>query len=65
MTSRGLMLNLEKLKDKRFFDEKRIPDDVWVVLRASSALSVGEFKVFQIAYKEWFGKEADEDWIER
>ena len=59
------MLNIEKLKDKRFFDEKRIPDDVWVVLRASSALSVGEFRVFQIAYKEWFGKEADEDWIER
>lgn len=59
------MLKIENLKNKRYFDEKSIPEDVWVVLKASSALSVGEFRVFQIAYKEWFGKEADEDWIER
>ncbi len=50
--------------DRRFFDEKRIPNDVWHVLRASSLLSVPEFHVFEIAYQQWFGEKADEDTIE-
>ena len=58
------MLNREKLRSKRYFDEKTIPEDVWAVLKASSALSVGEFRVFQIAYEQWYGEEGEEKAIE-
>jgi len=51
--------------EKRFFDEGRIPNDVWSVLRTASLLSVGEFRVFQIAYAQWYGEEGDEKMIER
>lgn len=52
-------------KEKRFFDEGRIPTDVWGVLRASSLLSVGEFRVFEIAYEQWYGESGDEKHIEK
>ncbi|MCG8561482.1 MAG: hypothetical protein MI824_16910 [Hyphomicrobiales bacterium] len=54
-----------KQKDRRYFDEKDIPDDVWSVLRTASVLNVGEFRVFQLAHKEWYAEEADEKTIER
>lgn len=53
-----------KLKDRRYFDEKKIPRDVWSVLRTSSVLSVGEFRVFEIAYETWYGEKGDEKTIE-
>lgn len=52
-------------KDKRYFDEDRIPNDVWSVLRAASLLSVGEFRVFEIAYEQWYGERGEEKQIER
>lgn len=48
----------------RFFDEKQIPDDVWRVLRTASILSIGEFRVFELAYKNWYGETATESAIE-
>lgn len=59
------MLDLSKFKDRRYFDEKSIPNDVWAVLRTASILNVGEFRVFQIAYREWYGEDGDEQTIER
>lgn len=53
-------------KDERlYFDEHKIPKDVRGVLRASALLSVGEFRVFEIAYKEWHGEDGEESLIEK
>lgn len=52
-------------KQKRYFDEGRIPEDVWSVLRTASLLSVGEFRVFEIAYEDWYGESGDEKLIEK
>lgn len=52
-------------RNQRYFDEKTIPDDVWLVLQATSLLGVGEFRVFEIAYKEWFGEAGEEKTVER
>ncbi len=54
-----------KYRERRFFDESAIPLDVWRVLRTASLLSVPEFRVFEIAYEQWFGNRADEKTIER
>lgn len=58
-------MNKSNPKQKRYFDEGRIPADVWSVLRASSLLSVGEFRVFEIAYAQWYGEDGDEKMIEK
>jgi hypothetical protein len=58
-------MKLPKHDGRRFFDEDKIPDDVWSVLTASSLLSVGEFRVFEIAYKEWYGESGEEKTIEK
>jgi len=50
---------------RRYFDEHKIPIDVWSVLRASSLLSVGEFRVFEIAYKDWYGESGEEKMLEK
>ncbi|GBE44114.1 hypothetical protein BMS3Bbin10_02204 [bacterium BMS3Bbin10] len=50
---------------RRYFDEHKIPVDVWSVLRAAALLSVGEFRVFEIAYEDWFGEAGDEKLIEK
>ncbi len=52
-------------KEKRFFDEGRIPEDVWGVLSSASLLSIGEFRVFEIAYEQWYGEAGDEKHIEK
>ncbi len=52
-------------EDRRYFDEKKIPTDVWSVLRVSSLLSVGEFKIFELAYEDWYGEAGDEMMIEK
>lgn len=59
------MLKSKKLEDRRYFDENRIPPDVWKVLRAASLLSIGEFRVFEVAYREWHGEAGEEALIER
>ena len=50
--------------EKRYFDEGRIPNDVWSVLKTASLLSVGEFRVFEIAYEQWYGEAGEEQHIE-
>jgi len=50
---------------RRYFDEDKIPVDVWSVLRASALLSVGEFRVFEIAYEDWYGEAGEEKMIEK
>lgn len=52
-------------RERRCFDEDRIPNDVWSVLNAASLLSVGEFRVFEIAYEQWYGERGEEKQIER
>lgn len=59
------MLGIKDPGDLRFFDEKQIPEDVWRVARTASLLSVGEFRVFELAYRQWFGEPATEAAIER
>ena len=49
----------------RYFDEKSIPKDVWDVLRAAALLNIGEFRVFELAYRNWFGTTPREKTIER
>jgi len=61
----GKPMSSPKYQDRRFFDEDKIPNDVWSVLRASSLLSVGEFRVFEIAYEAWFGEAGEEEMIEK
>jgi len=52
-------------EDRRYFDEHKIPNDVWSVLRAAALLSVGEFRVFEIAYKDWYGEDGEEKTLEK
>jgi len=59
------MASLFDVREKRFFDEKRIPTDVWQVLRTASLLAIPEFRVFEIAYKQWFGRGVNEQTIEQ
>ncbi len=60
----GEFMKSSKYQDRRFFDEDKIPSDVWSVLRASSVLSVGEFRIFEIAYEAWHGEAGEEKMIE-
>lgn len=48
---------------KRYFDEN-IPDDVQGVLDVAAILGISEFRLFEIAYRMWFGRSADEATIE-
>jgi hypothetical protein len=41
-----------------------IPEDVEQVLRTSAVLSISEFRVFDLAYASWYGREVDEETIE-
>jgi len=60
-----LKIDPTKYQNKRYFDENQIPDDIWLVLQATSRLEIPEFKLFEIAYKEWFGETGDEETIEK
>lgn len=42
-----------------------VPADVVAVLDASAALEVTEFRLFELAWREWFGGRPDERRIER
>ena len=35
-----------------------------VVAQAANRLGVGEFQIFQLAHADWFGTEADTQWLE-
>ncbi|MFQ5785281.1 MAG: hypothetical protein ACE5H8_10715 [Alphaproteobacteria bacterium] len=49
---------------KKYFDEN-VPDDVQAVLDVSALLGIPEFRLFDIAYRFWYGEGADEKTIER
>lgn len=64
-TDDGSIMSTPNAEDRRYFDEHKIPSDVWSVLRAAALLSVGEFKVFELAYEEWYGEPGEEKTIEK
>ena len=43
---------------------RHVPPDVLSVLDASAALEVTEFRLFELAWREWFGKRPDETRME-
>jgi len=47
------------------YDDNEIPDDVVVVLEASAALEISEFDLFELAYRQWYGKNAAREFIEK
>ncbi len=49
----------------RAFGEEDIPDDVYLVIQASSDLDIAEFTVFMNAYERWFGRPGEEARVER
>lgn len=48
-----------------FFRRVRTPPDIKAVLETSGLLAVSEFRVFELAYVNWYGVETDEKTIER
>lgn len=48
-----------------FLGRDRTAPDVLAVLAASGLLAVSEFRVFELAYANWYGVETDEKTIER
>ncbi len=61
-----MSLDLKKrLENKRYFDEKKTPLDVWAVAKMSALLGISEFRLFEIAYRKWYGRDGDEQLIER
>jgi hypothetical protein len=52
-------------KRRLFFDEKKMPADVAVVLEAAALLEVTEFELFRIAYRRWFGADIRDRELER
>ena len=49
---------------RQYFDED-IPEDVQATLDVSALLGVAEFRMFHIAYRQWYGHDAEEATIER
>ena len=49
---------------KQYFDED-LAEDVQATLDAAAQLGIAEFRMFHIAYRQWYGCEADEKTIER
>ena len=47
------------------FRRERTPPDVQDVVEASNLLAVSEFRLFEIAYANWYGVEGDSKTIER
>ena len=47
------------------FRRVRTPPDVLAVVEASGLLAVSEFRIFELAYENWYGVETDEKTIER
>ena len=41
------------------------PEDVLQVIRTSAILSISEFRLFDLAYASWYGRDGDEETIER
>jgi hypothetical protein len=54
-----------KYRRRLFFDEKKMSSDVADVLEATALLEVTEFEFFRIAYRRWYGREVDDDVLER
>ena len=52
------------LNPKEYFN-RHLEQDLIAVLDASSALEVTEFRLFELAFKDWFGKKADQAKMEK
>lgn len=51
-------------KPTEFFN-RHLDTDIVAVLDASAALEVTEFRLFQLAFADWYGKAAGEEFMER
>ena len=51
-------------KPTEFFN-RHLDTDIVAVLDASAALEVTEFRLFHLAFTDWYGKSAREEFIER
>ena len=51
-------------KPREYFN-RHLDQDLVDVLDASSALDVTEFRLFELAYRHWYGKSANKDLLER
>lgn len=58
------MPRLKMPKPAEFFN-RHVESDVVAVLDASAALDVTEFRLFQLAFKDWYGKPARAEFMER
>lgn len=47
---------VKKIQNKQYFDEDLQPDSL-DLLEAAAALEVKEFKLFELAYREWYGRQ--------
>lgn len=47
------------------YDDEEIEPDTREVLEASSVLQITEFRLFELAYRRWFGEATSEERIER
>jgi len=47
------------------FFNRHLDTDIVAVLDASAALEVTEFRLFQLAFADWYGKSAREEFMER
>lgn len=52
------------LNPKEYFN-RHLERDLISVLDASSALEVTEFRLFELAFQDWYGKRADNQTLER
>lgn len=52
------------LNPKEYFN-RHLEQDLIGVLDASSALEVTEFRLFELAFQDWFGKKADQPALEK
>lgn len=52
------------LNPKEYFN-RHLEQDLVAVLDASSALQVTEFKLFELAFQDWYGKKAEEQIMEK
>ena len=46
---------IQKVQNQQYFDEDLKPDSL-DLLEAAAALEVREFKLFELAYREWYGR---------
>lgn len=47
-----------------FFEDRPLPAELQELLDAASILDIGEFRLFELAYRDWYGTDADASRLE-